>query len=519
MRAARIADFKRRIRERAESWPLKLTRLAFLDVPGLGTTELALTSPFTVVSGPNGVGKTTVLRALWSVADNALAQPLPGSSIKLTSGSVTLDFEWKGAASRSEVSFVAGQPTGGVQFPVPVVHIDASEEPRRHQRDFCTFDSLDDLLNGVSGSAVNNKSVQMLSFICRRDYKEITLYEVEGDNGVLPFFEVAVDSERYDSRTMGAGEITALYIWWAVERAEANSLILIEEPETFLSPTCQESLCLYILSATVEKQLVTVLTSHSAKIVNSIADGSRLFLYKGAGGVKHAANPVSPAMLNTVGIEAVVNTICMVEDEAARMFLESLIELFDPSLRRSAEIVESNGDGDIIAVLKRLGGCTKALKIIGMFDGDLVGKLPGEPTTKYSGFLPSDQPVEKLWKALLADRAAEIAEKSNLPRLEEAIFALQGQDHHDWFAALSLELGLTKDRLFSLLFQFWIELDGNEHAARVAWEAFVAVRAGRGGNARSEGAAEPPIEPIVAPVPPSDLQQNPPAGVFAQQPD
>jgi predicted ATPase len=67
VRAARAGDFRRRLRERANEWPFRLNGFSFVGVPSLGEGDLQFLSPLTVISGPNGVGKTTLL--VLSVAD------------------------------------------------------------------------------------------------------------------------------------------------------------------------------------------------------------------------------------------------------------------------------------------------------------------------------------------------------------------------------------------------------------------------------------------------------------------
>jgi predicted ATPase len=80
------------------------------------------------------------------------------------------------------------------------------------------------------------------------------VYEVEvGEGRVAPFFEVALGNDRYDSRTMGAGELAILFLWWSIDRASEDTLILIEEPETYLSPGSQQSFCAYLIASAVEK--------------------------------------------------------------------------------------------------------------------------------------------------------------------------------------------------------------------------------------------------------------------------
>lgn len=470
MRLARLADYKRRVRTTTQTWRLKLERFAFAEVPSLGTAEVALASPFLILSGANGVGKTTVLRAIWAAADPLLARPSPGAKLKLTNGTATLDYNWNGTAGSSTVSFTAGKATGGAAIPVNVIHLDASSDPLHYQRNFCSFGSADDILNGVGGSTLNGRSIAELNYICKRDYRNVIVYEVEDGENVIPFFEVQLISDRYDSRTMGAGELTALHTWWTVTRAPENSLLLIEEPETFLSPASQEGMAHFLLANTVDKKLVTLITSHSAKIVDSVADEHRIFLYRDSSGAKFAQLPVSSTLLATVGIQPVVDTLLLVEDEAASLFLLQLLTHLEPTFARACEICALNGDGNIVAALERTAGRFQSVRIIGVFDGDLRGKVKNT-VSNFAAFLPGEVPIEMTFRDMITSHTASVAEAISKPRLGEILFGLEGADHHDWYAGLCDGLSLTKAQLFPMLFGFWIKQSGSEAAALTCLES------------------------------------------------
>ena len=52
---------------------------------------------------------------------------------------------------------------------------------------------------------------------------------------MLPFLEVEVDGISYDFRSMGLGEFAALVLLWRLRRLRANTVVLLEGPETYLS--------------------------------------------------------------------------------------------------------------------------------------------------------------------------------------------------------------------------------------------------------------------------------------------
>lgn len=73
MRDVKAADALRRLHSRRADWRTKLSRIAVSDVPTIGTIEVSIQSPLTVLAGPNGVGKTTLLRAVWAALEPDIA--------------------------------------------------------------------------------------------------------------------------------------------------------------------------------------------------------------------------------------------------------------------------------------------------------------------------------------------------------------------------------------------------------------------------------------------------------------
>src|ERR1019366_10504144 len=101
-------------------------------------------------------------------------------------------------------------------------------------------------------------------------------------------------------RTMGTGELAIFFFWWSIERASRDAVLLIEEPETYLSPGSQEALCNFLIQAAVEKHLTLVVTSHSPKIISSLSDENLVFVFRRAQGIKVVDGPPPPALLETI---------------------------------------------------------------------------------------------------------------------------------------------------------------------------------------------------------------------------
>jgi hypothetical protein len=131
-------------------------------------------------------------------------------------------------------------------------------------------------------------------------------------------------------------------------------------------------------------------------------------------------------------------------------------------------IVPKNGDGEIVNLLKQVENRYDTLSILGIFDGDAAGKIPNQ-IEKKAAFLPGDQPIEKLFKALAEERQNDLQTAVGSGNVKEALFALQGRDHHDWFIELAKSCGLEAGQMFMILFGLWIRHGQNEELARTAF--------------------------------------------------
>ena len=454
MRLARVTDYKRRIRERASQWPVRLQRFSFEEIPTLGSGEIPLSLPLIIIAGPNGVGKTTILRSLWAAAAPGQVTQDPPTNLKLKAGRAVLAYRIGNDEKTSEITFGAGAATGEGAPDFEVIHIDAAAETKTHQKGFASFYDVNDIINGVGSRTIEEKTLVEINYICRRDYREVKVYEVESDSGVIPFFEVAYGNNRYDSRTMGAGELAILFLWWTIDRAPENALLLIEEPETYLSAATQETLSYFLLGATVEKHLSVIMTSYSPKIINSIGEEHHVFLFREGAGVRIIEATPPPVLLAMLGIEPHVDVVVLVEDLAAQWFLRQILERHKPGLSRRVEINVRNGDGNIIKLLERLGTPFAAVKIIGLFDGDLRGKVP-DGLEAVSTFLPGSKPIEHVFRDIVQADPKALETVSGSQDIGPILFGLQGAEQHDWYSKLSDHLGLSKAQLFPMLFQLW----------------------------------------------------------------
>lgn len=473
MRDARAADWLRRLRTRQHDWQTRLDRFAVKAVPSIGTIEMPFQSPLTVFSGPNGVGKTTLLRAMWAALDPESAAATISVNGKLSAGSALVELTSDSEAQTGEVQFSAEAPIVIASQSVTVHHIDSAALTPLHQKTFCEFESVEEIVNGAGPRELDDQMLAEVSYIVHRQYRTVTMYEVELGSTV-PFFEVSYGNDRYDSRTMGAGELSCLYIWWAVRRAEPNSILLIEEPEAFLSHGSQKSLSNFILESIVANRLVGVLSSHSAAFISALPKECLIFFARTQSGVSAITDRPPPVLLKEMGIEPAIRILVFVEDFLAMLLCRAILEKYDPLLSRQVHIDQRNGDGQVISALKPMIGVNAPIKFIALFDGDMRGKVPDQ-VAPISAFLPGEEPIEVLFRNLIERDPGALESATGNQNCGAIVGALEGKDHHDWYEELARELGLSRDQLFSQLFYIWMQPPENAEAAAATHEAIVAL--------------------------------------------
>ena len=264
MRAAQIDYWRRRLTLKADQWRLRLSRIAVDEVVNVGTVEVPIALPLTVLCGPNGVGKSTLIKALFAASQpggiDVQDEPLLTKGKSLISGKLAeADFEVERNLAAPGAAFET----------FPVWYLETSREPKIYQNHFRTFDLVNDIVNGLAKVTLAENDLEELGFLLGRDYRAIDVYEF-GEEERWPFFEVARGDDRYDTRTMGAGELACFHLWWRFKFIEQDSLVFVEEPETYTSPYAQRAFAAILMRFLVRKKCVAVVVSHSASFIQAV---------------------------------------------------------------------------------------------------------------------------------------------------------------------------------------------------------------------------------------------------------
>ena len=468
MRRAKANDYWRGVDKSVT--PVHLKGLSYEKVPGIGTGSIEFNSQLNLLCGPNGVGKTTLLRSIWATLTPRDAAASPSTVSRLKGGKIVVPIIVDNVEASRELE-LEQLPT--IQVPEPefeVIHVDTSSMVSANQDLFCRFPNLQDALNGAPSYEADADDLETLHFLTMVKYSRVKVFTVDHQSRDIPFIEVESDGIEYDSRTMGMGELAAFHLWWALKNLSEKTVLLLEEPESYLSPSCQTAFAIILAKRAVQMKAFIIITTHSPAIIREAGLHNLRFLYRD-GRNSLLSNPKRiEALLNGVGIETRTDTILLVEDQAAAIFTGLWLAHFDPMVAIGAEIHPLKGASNISKLLEAFPSTASSVRIRGLYDGDQKNQVP-RGIEHLAAFLPGDVGLEAAYRKMLTADYDRVAPLLGIADLAAILYPLRQYEDHDWLVKLASAVSLTIEQLHLLLFKAWISDQNNAELAKQAFEA------------------------------------------------
>jgi hypothetical protein len=155
-------------------------------------------------------------------------------------------------------------------------------------------------------------------------------------------------------------------------------------------------------------------------------------------------------------------SLVFVEDRAAREFLQLVLRQYDRVLASEVVIIDVGGEGNISTALGLIPSRMKHLKIAGVYDADMKGKVLAN-SVWHTDFLPCSQSIELEFQKIVSEYVKEVADILGLS--EEAVCIAdarhRGSNEHDWFENYQQEVGMHYDQFMYSLFTVWCSLESN----------------------------------------------------------
>lgn len=337
-------------------------------------------------------------------------------------------------------------------------------------------ENIDELIKSEEEYTFEEKEVKAINQLTGKNYSECTAYTIEdsGQSFTPVYFTVKIGDEEYGSQEMGIGEHFLLYLYYVLIQVKNDSILIIEEPESYISIHSQKIVLDFIAEIIVKKKISVILTTHSPFILSQVKPNNIRIITNRFGKMQIQTPDSTEVADKLLGMEykifeKIVNNAgkiatIFVEDYAARLFLSTLLRNKDFELYNKVDIVSLDGESEITTFLKYDIESYMSHKIIGVYDGDMIPKISTEKIDKKAKlpycFLPISECVETEIMKYVEDERKSI-ELQNKLNIETTLFnaiieSLNYKDHHDWFIEFCNATGNSQEDMIDKFYDVWI---------------------------------------------------------------
>jgi predicted ATP-dependent endonuclease of OLD family len=441
-----------------------LPKLLLKPVRGFNDETVTFDFPVTAIVGPNGGGKTTILGAAacayksiqprrffaksgkydeamkdWTIEYEVIDRKLnPKDAIRRTAS--FKNSKWnRDALDRQVLVF-------GVSRTVPVN--ERVELSKCISNNFSVPESQESEFNEAVRSAVSR--------ILAKDIARFKQLSIGSNGRVTLLTGKTKDDKGYSEFHFGAGESSVIRMVAAIEQAEANALILIEEIENGLHPVATVRMVEYLIDVASRKKAQAIFTTHSNDALRPlpskaiwVATQDRIFQGK-----------LDIHSLRAITGQIEAQLAIFVEDKFAAVWVRAILRHHGNVAVDHIEVHAMEGDGTAVS-MNRYHNKNPAVQkpSVCIIDGDssqkdssseFVYRLPGEAPESFvfhEVLTAWDKFGGKLSVALLQsfDNAASV--KSICEEVK-----LSNMDAHVIYAQIGERLGLIPEDTVSQAF-------------------------------------------------------------------
>jgi len=357
------------------------------NLKGISSFEFEVSGPgLHIISGQNGSGKTTLLACLRRIGyKNAFPVHFATSaqSDQLDNyGSATIEYSINGKSVsygyRSERW--TPRPRSGASlvkdfgFPNVIYAGAVADRITPSAEDFVPArvrSAGADLIDSLNRVFETRKFDQL---------KVVNLTRGAGNQAFLLRVGRDNPAKYHTEKNFGLGELCVLKLMLSLQDCPNNSLVLIDELEMALHPMAQIKFAEYLREISAQKNLTTIISTHSASLIKYFGKRHLNFLVKEGNETKVLKNCFPTYALGQLGFgeERAPDYLIYVEDRAARKISELLWSkiVIDRLGVRAAyaptvHFVEIGGIHNVLNMLKNGGGVVpEQTSILALLDQD-----------------------------------------------------------------------------------------------------------------------------------------------------
>ncbi|WP_339195951.1 AAA family ATPase [Solibacillus sp. FSL R5-0449] len=434
-RLARVPDIWRKVEK--NSYRYHLDSIELNGVLGI-QDPLRFQKGIFAICGLNGVGKSTVFTAIKDVL---------GIEVSSSEKNKLHDIEIKGTLKDGnkliEIKNSDGQRlVNVVQGDILLEYIDFHKLVKIN--DLINQPNFNDFIDQSDDNVFDDNDITALNYLIGKTYDSVVLREIEiEDDYVIPYFQVECNGLNYDSLAMGMGEHFLFYVYWTFKRINTYGILLIEEPEVFISVTSQVNLMNFIVEKMNEHKFSVMLVTHSPFILQNISTENMLIMNNYLNSFDVYKPQTKEDTLSKLGLILGKKGIIVFEDILAKEFFVSFCRRYAKKILIEFELELVNGFSDITKILSIPKLQRMNYMILGIYDGDMRGsdKIPIESLNWNYEFLPGEKSLEEEFQALTRSNLNYLSNAIGIEESELRIILgrIQGKESHDWLIELSKE--------------------------------------------------------------------------------
>lgn len=187
---------------------------------------------------------------------------------------------------------------------------------------------------------LSKKELDAVCAILGKRYEGATLVRhafYGGEQGLTVQFKTG--HARYTEAFAGSGELAVTSLVVQLLAANANTLILLDEPEVSLHPGAQERLLLFLMEQCVKHKHQVVFTTHSPSLIRYLpADAIKVF-YESANGTFSVTNESHPyAAFYRIGAPVPGRLRVLTEDKLAKVVVQQALILLEEAERGLVDV-------------------------------------------------------------------------------------------------------------------------------------------------------------------------------------
>ena len=432
---------------------MRLASIELEKIRGLGGPRTAIPAgQFIAVCGHNGSGKTTLLRCIEACLREGGDRELIPELGQDFEGRITIGVEHRGKESQVTFSLPQGSRDGPTFE--DIYYFQPSAETPNRVRVLRNTPDLDEIIETAEPLQVESG---LFSYLVGKTYERVTVYEIEVDDGVSPYYRVEAHGATYGSEAMGLGEFSMFYLLWWLNSLPRESVVLIEEPEAFISPRSQSAVADVLVKFTEEKRLFCLTTTHSPMVLNSVPQSCIRVLVRDGPECALVVPSEHDEHLAVLGVERTSIGIAFVEDMCAHYLLESALQKFAPSVLRAFSIVRGGSWSDILRTLNGIPVDGHPKSFVGVLDADQRDSELKSAWPLY--FLPGEGPPDgQVCDAVQSnkDRFAECLNR-DATSVRGFMANLHGVDAHDWPHEFAKQSRIDVITVVRAMAQCWVQ--------------------------------------------------------------